>query len=188
MTHPTPVDQEIVLDSKKYIVSQTNPQGFIEYGNDYFIEISKYTEEELIGKPHNIIRHPDMPKIIFKMMWDRIKKGQNILALVKNLAKDGSYYWVITEFEPRRDAISGQIVSYTAFRRAAPRDAVDIIIPIYKELVRLENASGMEASEKYLRELLDSKNMTYDEFIDHIVKNKGLFKVFFTAMKKMFSH
>jgi PAS domain S-box-containing protein len=186
MQKPTPTDKEVVLDPKKYIVSQTNPQGFIEYGNDYFIEISKYSEEELIGQPHNIIRHPDMPKIIFKMMWDRIKKGQNILALVKNLAKDGSYYWVITEFEPRRDALSSQIISYTAFRRAAPRDAVSEITPLYKKLVELEESSGMESSEKYLRDFLESKKMTYDQYIDEIVQNKGLFKVFFKAMKKMF--
>lgn len=188
MIRPTPIDHEVILDSKKYIVSQTNPQGFIEYGNDYFIEISKYSEAELIGQPHNIIRHPDMPKIIFKMMWDRIKRGKNILALVKNLAKDGSYYWVITEFEPKRDAISRQILSYTAFRRAAPRDAIDKIEPIYKKLVELENSSGIQASESYLRGFLESKSMTYDKYIDEIVQNKGLFKVFFTAMKKMFVH
>ncbi|WP_373072644.1 PAS domain-containing protein [Sulfurimonas sp.] len=186
MYRPIPTDNEIILDSKKYIVSQTNPQGFIEYGNDYFIEISKYTEQELLGKPHSIIRHPDMPKIVFKMMWDRISKGQNIMALVKNLAKDGSFYWVVTEFEPKRDALSSQIVSYTAFRRAAPRDAIEEITPIYKELVKLENTGGMEASEKYLRDFLESKNMTYDEFIDETVQNKGMFKVFFKAMKKMF--
>lgn len=186
MKRPTPTDHEVILDSKKYIVSQTNPQGFIEYGNDYFIEISKYSEDELIGQPHNIIRHPDMPKIIFKMMWDRIKCGKNILALVKNLAKDGSYYWVITEFEPKRDAISGQILSYTAFRRAAPRDAIDIIEPVYKKLVDIEKSSDIHASEQYLRGVLESKGMIYDEYIDEIVKNKGLFKVFFTTMKKMF--
>ena len=187
MHRPIPTDNEIVLDSKKYIVSQTNPQGFIEYGNDYFVEISKYTEDELIGKPHSIIRHPDMPKVIFKIMWARISKGQNILALVKNLAKDGSFYWVVTEFEPRRDAISGQIISYTAFRRAAPRDAIEEIAPVYKELVKRENEGGMEASEKYLRDFLESKDTTYDDYIDEIVQNKGMFKIFFKAMKKMFA-
>ncbi|MEJ2469266.1 MAG: PAS domain S-box protein, partial [Campylobacterales bacterium] len=68
---PQPVDEEIKLDPKKYIVSKTDPKGIIEYGNDYFVEISGYKESELIGQPHNIIRHPDMPKVVFKLMWDR---------------------------------------------------------------------------------------------------------------------
>jgi hypothetical protein len=122
------------------------------------------------------------------MMWERLKKGKNIMALVKNLAKDGSFYWVITEFEPRRDPKTKSIVSYTAFRRAAPRDAIKDITPIYAELVKIEEESGMQESEKYLKELLDSKGITYDEFIDDLVQNKGMFKIFFQAMKKMFAH
>jgi PAS domain S-box-containing protein len=185
MTKSTPNDNEIILDSKKYIVSQTNPQGIIEYANDYFIKISKYSESEIIGQAHNLIRHPDMPKIIFKMMWDRIGKGQNILALVKNLAKDGSYYWVITEFEPKIDKKTKQILSYTAFRQAAPRTAIDTIIPLYKKLVSIENSEDMQASQKYFSEFLDKKGMTYNEYIDDIIQNKGMFKLFFKAMKKM---
>jgi len=76
----------IPLSPKKYIVSKTNKQGFIEYGNDCFAEVSAYTEAGLMGQSHNIIRHPDMPKLIFKMMWERVLRGQNIFAVVKNLA------------------------------------------------------------------------------------------------------
>lgn len=184
---PTPLDKEKVLDPKKYIVSKTDPKGIIEYGNDYFVEISGYSEAELIGKPHNIIRHPDMPKVVFKMMWDRIKKGKNIMAVVKNLAKDGSYYWVVTEFEAKVDPISNDIISYTAFRKAAPRKAVETMMPIYQKLLEIEKEGGMEASEKYLRGFLEEKGVTYDQFIDELVGNKGLFKIFFTAMKKLFS-
>ena len=184
---PTPLDKEKVLDPKKYIVSKTDPKGIIEYGNDYFVEISGYSEAELIGKPHNIIRHPDMPKVVFKMMWDRIQKGKNIMAVVKNLAKDGSYYWVVTEFEAKVDPISNDILSYTAFRKAAPKKAVETMIPIYQKLVEIEKDGGIEASEKYLRGFLEEKGVTYDEFIDDLVGNKGIFKLFFTAMKKLFS-
>ena len=184
---PTPLDKEKVLNPKKYIVSKTDPKGIIEYGNDYFVEISGYSEAELIGKPHNIIRHPDMPKVVFKMMWDRIKKAQNIMAVVKNLAKDGSYYWVVTEFEAKVDPISNDIISYTAFRKAAPRKAVETMMPIYQKLLEIEKEGGMEASEKYLRGFLEEKGVTYDQFIDNLVGNKGLFKIFFTAMKKLFS-
>lgn len=187
MTHPTPTNHEIKLDPKRYIVSKTDPKGFIEYGNDYFVEISGYSESELIGKPHSIVRHPDMPKIVFKMMWERINRGQNIMAVVKNLAKDGSYYWVITEFEPKFDPISNQILSHTAFRKAAPRKAIDAMTPIYQKLIEIEKDGGMEASEKYLRGFLEEKNTTYDDFMNDLVGNKGIFKIFFTMMKKLFS-
>jgi PAS domain S-box-containing protein len=187
MKRPEPIENEIKLSTKRYIVSKTNPKGIIEYGNDYFVEISGYTEAELIGQPHSIIRHPDMPKIVFKMMWDRIQHHENIMAVVKNLAKDGSYYWVVTEFEAKVDPISNEIISYTAFRKAAPQKAVEAIAPIYKKLIEIEENGGMEASEKYLRGFLEEKNITYDELINSLVQNKGLFKFFFTAMKKLFS-
>lgn len=186
MLRPKPKDIEIKLDPKRYIVSKTDPKGIIEYGNDYFVEISGYSEAELIGKPHNIIRHPDMPKVVFKMMWDRINRGKNIMAVVKNLAKDGSYYWVVTEFEPKYDPITNEIISHTAFRKAAPKKAVESIIPVYAKLVEIEKQSGMEASEKYLRSFFEDKKITYDDFIDDIAGNRGLFKIFFKAMKKIF--
>jgi len=187
MSHPTPTGKQIELDPKKYIVSKTDTKGIIEYGNDYFVEISGYSENELIGQPHSIIRHPDMPKIAFKLMWDRIKEGKNFMAVVKNLAKNGDHYWVVTEFEPKRDTITGEIISHTAFRKAAPQKAIDAIEPIYAELLKVEKEHGMEGSEKYLRGYLDERHTTYDEFIDDLVGNKGLFKIFFTAMKKFFS-
>ena len=187
MTRPEVLDKEIVLNSKNYIVSKTDTKGVITYANDYFIEISGYTKQELIGTPHNIIRHPDMPKIVFKLMWDRIQSDQNIMALVKNLTKEGKFYWVVTEFEAKKDKLTNETVSYTAFRKAAPRDAIAKIIPIYKKLISLEEEGGMEESEKFLIKFLDDKNMSYDEFIDDLVKNKGLFKMCFIAMKKFFS-
>jgi len=187
MKRPEPLNKEIKLSTTRYIVSKTDPKGIITYANDYFMEISGYKESELIGKPHSMIRHPDMPKIVFKMMWDRINKMQNIMAVVKNLAKDGRYYWVVTEFEPKVDPITNEIISHTAFRKAAPHKAVEAIAPIYKKLIELEKEGGMEASEKYLRNYLEENDTTYDELINNLVQNKGLFKIFFTAMKKMFS-
>lgn len=187
MTHPEPTNKEIKLSNKRYIVSKTDAKGIIEYGNDYFVEVSGYSETELIGQPHSIVRHPDMPRVVFKMMWDRISKGRNIMAVVKNLAKDGSFYWVVTEFEPKVDPISNEILSHTAFRKAAPQKAIDTMMPIYQKLLEIEKDGGMEASEKYLRGFLEENNTTYDDFIDELVENRGLFKLFFKAMKKIFS-
>ena len=187
MKHPIPTQKEIKLNPKRYIVSKTDAKGIIEYGNDYFTEVCGYSESELIGKPHNIVRHPDMPRIVFKMMWDRINQRQNIMAVVKNMAKNGDHYWVITEFEPKVDPITNEIISHTAFRKAAPRKAIETMEPIYAKLLEIEKEGGMEASEKYLRGFLEDNNTTYDDFIDNLVGNKGLFKLFFTAMKKLFS-
>ena len=187
MKHPKPTQKEIALNPKRYIVSKTDPRGIIEYGNDYFSEVCGYSESELIGKPHSIVRHPDMPRIVFKMMWDRINQRQNIMAVVKNLAKNGDHYWVITEFEPKVDPITNEIISHTAFRKAAPRKAIEVMAPIYEKLLEIEKDGGMEASEKFLRGFFEEKKTTYDDFIDELVGNKGLFKLFFTAMKKIFS-
>ena len=178
--------QEIILDPKRYIVSKTDTKGVITYGNDYFVEISGYVEAELIGQPHNIIRHPDMPKVIFKLMWDRIKAGDTIMALVKNEAKDGRYYWVVTEFESKKDKLTNKISGYTAFRKAAPRQAIESIESLYAKLREIEDVSGMEGAENYLIGFLEEKGLSYDEFIDRLVGNKGLFKIFFQAMKKLF--
>ena len=178
--------KEIPLDKKRYIVSKTDAKGIIQYGNDYFVEISGYKESELIGQPHNMIRHPDMPKIIFKLMWERINLGENIFAVVKNLAKNGDYYWVVTEFEPRIDKLSNKIIGHTAFRKSVDEKTLNVIKPLYTTLLAIETKSGVEASERYLLGFLEEKGLSYDDFIDHLIGNRGLFKVFFKLMKSMF--
>ena len=187
MKQPEVRDNEIKLSSKRYIVSKTDAKGIITYANDYFVEICGYTEKELLSQPHNIVRHPDMPKVAFKLMWDRIKQGKNFIAIVKNLAKDGSYYWVVTDFEPKIDPITNEIISHTAFRKAAPQKAIAAIEPIYAILLKIEKEDGIEASEAFLRNFLEENKTTYDEFIDKTVGNSGMFKIFFKAMKKLFS-
>ncbi len=187
MAKVTPIDEAIDLDSSKYIVSRTDTRGNITYGNEYFIEISGYAKAELIGSPHNIIRHPDMPKALFKMMWDRIKQGHNIMAVVKNLAKDGRYYWVITDFESKNDPKTGEILGYTAYRKVAPDKVIEKIEPIYQKLLEIEKTKSVDAAEMYLQGYLDEIGKTYDEFVDDLVENKGMFRVFFKIMKKVFS-
>jgi PAS domain S-box-containing protein len=151
------LDEEIELDPKRYIVSETDAKGKITYCNDYFIEVCGYTKEELIGSPHNIVRHPDMPKVVFKLLWETIKQGKNINAVVKNLANDGRYYWIFTEFETRRDTDTGDIIGYHAARKSISTHVIEIIAELYAELLEIEKNSGIEASEKYLVEFLKEK-------------------------------
>ena len=157
MLKPTPKNEEIELDPKRYIVSETDEKGRITFANDYFKEVSGYSDEELIGKPHNIVRHPDMPKVVFKLLWETIKQGKNINAVLKNLAKDGRYYWIFTEFEIRRDTDTGDIIGYHAARKTISKHVIEIISDLYTKLLDIEKSQGVEASEKYLIEFLKDK-------------------------------
>ncbi len=157
MEKPLPKDEEIELDSKRYIVSETDETGRITYANDYFCEVAGYTKEELLGKPHNIIRHPDMPKAVFKLLWENIKAGRNVNAIVKNLAKDGRYYWIFTEFEIRKDTDTGEVIGYHASRKAISHHVIEIVEEIYKKVLEVEKDKGVEASEAYLNSLLKEK-------------------------------
>jgi PAS domain S-box-containing protein len=161
---PIPKDHEIVLDPYKTIMSKTDKKGIIEYANYYFMEISGYKEWELMGQPHNVIRHPDMPKLIFKVLWDRLNEAKPIKAVVKNLAKDGSYYWVIADFKTVTDN-EGNIIAHYARRKAVPENVKEKISELYKSLMVLEKTGGMDASEVYFNGMLEDLHTDYDEFL-----------------------
>ncbi len=132
MHHPTPIDEEFLF-SGRVIISETDLKGVITFANRKFCEISGYTSEELVGKPHNIIRHPDMPRAAFAQMWDTIKRGETWRGLVKNLRKDGLYYWVETEISPVRDE-AGNTVSYIAARKPASRNNIEEAEALYAKM------------------------------------------------------
>jgi len=157
MTKPTPIDEEIKLNPKRYIVSETDAKGKITYCNDYFMEVSGYNEEELIGKAHNIVRHPDMPKVVFKLLWETISAGKNINALIKNLAKDGRYYWIFTEFEIRKNTATGEIIGYHAARKSISKHVIEVIADLYAELLEIEKIDGIEVAQTYLVNFLKEK-------------------------------
>ena len=146
------------------IVSKTDLKGKITYCNELFIYMSRYQEHELLGKPHNIIRHPDMPRIIFKLLWDTIQSGKEINAYVKNMAKDGAYYWVFANVTPSFDK-NDRIIGYFSVRREPTNEARALIEPLYRKLLELEKSGGMDASKAYLDKLLQEKGLSYEEFI-----------------------
>ncbi|VAW19152.1 putative sensor (PAS) domain for methyl-accepting chemotaxis sensory transducer [hydrothermal vent metagenome] len=161
---------EQFFDVKDIIVSKTDLKGRITYANDIFQQVSGYGADELIGQPHSIIRHPDMPRCVFKLLWDTIEKGEEIFAYVINRCKNGDHYWVYANVTASRDK-SGNIISYHSNRRVPERTVVDnAIIPLYKTLLgeeqRHKNAkAGMAASLDIMLDLLKEKNMDYDEFL-----------------------
>jgi PAS domain S-box-containing protein len=164
---PTPKDIEITLSPKKTIVSRTDEKGIIRFVNDYFMEIAGYKENELVGFPHNVIRHPDMPKIIFKLLWDELKQGNDMRAIVKNLAKDGRYYWVITNFYTLYDD-NKNIIGYYARRKAVPQFVKEEVVKLYETLIVIEENEGMKASEKYVSDWLTLNNTTYQDYVESL--------------------
>jgi PAS domain S-box-containing protein len=183
---PYPTQNEIKLSSHKYIVSKTDVKGKILYANEYFSEISGYKEYELVGQPHNIVRHPDMPKAIFHLLWEHILNGHNITAVVKNMAKNGDYYWVVTDFEIRRNSVTNEINQFVAFRHAVSKKVINEIEPLYAKMLEIEKADGMAESIEYLHRFLESKNMNYNQYIDQLAKPSGIAGKLFEKMKRLF--
>ncbi len=164
MTKPMPSAKERVMSDEDFIVSKTDLSGKITYCNEIFMDMAAMTEDELLGKPHNIVRHPDMPKAVFKLLWDYVQNDKEIFAYVKNMSADGSYYWVYANVTPSYDANGNKIGYYSIRIKPNPR-ALDIIKPLYENMLSIEKSSGVEASAQYLFDLLEKKGVSYDEFI-----------------------
>jgi PAS domain S-box-containing protein len=150
------------------IVTKTDLKGRLTYTNDVFLRISVYDERDVIGQPHNIIRHPDMPKVIFKLLWDSLTAGQEIFAYVVNLASDGVAYWVLAHVTPSFDA-AGRIVGYHSSRRLPEPRAVEAAAALYARLraeeERLGGQAGLAASWQLLQDVLAERGQTYEEFV-----------------------
>jgi len=162
--HVAPTNNEMKMGENDFIVSKTNSKGIITYCNEIFMTMAGYEEKELIGKNHNIIRHPDVPQVAFKLAWDLISSGKEFFGFVKNLKKDGGYYWVFANITPDYNE-DNKIIGYTSVRRKPTQSAIDAIIPIYAQMVQLEKTGGMNASGKFLFDFLDENNVTYDELV-----------------------
>lgn len=151
------------------IVSKTDTRGIITYANETFCEVSGYSAAELEGQNHNVIRHPDMPRCVFKLLWDMIAAGEEVFAYVVNQAKNGDHYWVLAHVTPTYDA-DMRIVGYHSSRRVPRKDAVAAAKGLYKDLLAIEarHASpkdGLAASMAAVAELLAAKRVGYDEFV-----------------------
>jgi PAS domain S-box-containing protein len=167
MIRPTGVEN--LLGEEELIVSKTDLKGRITYANDVFVRMAKYSYKELMGAPHSLIRHPDMPRCVFKLLWDTLESRREIFAYVVNMAKDGSHYWVFAHVTPTFDE-RGNIIGYHSNRRKPDRAPIERISPIYKALCEEEarhaNAKeGMRASFDVMIGLLKRQGIAYDEFV-----------------------
>jgi PAS domain S-box-containing protein len=162
----TPKDVERKLGEEDFIVSKTDAKGRILYANRIFMTLAGYSEAELIGTQHNIIRHPDMPRAVFKLLWDTIASGQEFMGYVKNMAKDGSFYWVFATVTPDRDA-QNNIVAYTSVRRKPSAKAVQAATGLYAAMLEAEQRAGprdaINAGVAVLHQVLNGKD--YEQFV-----------------------
>lgn len=163
-------NSEKKLGSNDFIVSKTDTKGKIIYCNEIFTAISGYKAADLIGANHNLIRHPDMPKLAYKKLWEQVKAKEEFFGFVKNLCADGGYYWVFAYVTADLDK-NGNIISYSSFRRKPPQSALDVIIPLYKKLIEAEKTDGVETSQRVLDDLLKEQKMNYDEFVINLQKD-----------------
>ena len=164
----TPTSAERVMREEDFIVSMTDLKGRITYGNRIFIEFSGYSEAELLGSQHNIIRHPDMPRAVFQLLWDTIQNKEECFAYVKNMSKDGGFYWVFTNVTPTFD-LSGNITGYMSVRRKPKLSGVQTVTGLYAAMLEAEKQAGpanaIAASTKILAGLLKEKGLSYDELV-----------------------
>lgn len=164
----TPTSVEQAMREDDFIVSKTDLKGRITYGNRIFIEFSGWTEKELLGSQHNIIRHPDMPRGVFKLLWDTVRDKRECNAYVKNMAKDGSFYWVLANVTPSLDS-AGKVIGYFSVRRKPKANSVKTVSDLYRAMLAAEQRAGAKdaiaASTAILTNLLSEKGMSYDEFV-----------------------
>ena len=168
-----PSGVERTFGPDELIVSKTDPKGVITYANDVFLRVSGYRAEDVLGRPHNLIRHPDMPRAVFKLLWDTLASGREIFAYVNNLAADGAHYWVLAHVTPSRSA-AGAVVGYHSSRRVPAPAALAVVRPLYERLTAEErrHRGGREAvaaSAALLDVLVRERAGSYDEFIWSVI-------------------
>lgn len=162
--------RERFFDQDEIIVSKTDLKGHIQYANRVFMRVGAFEDREVMGAPHSILRHPDMPRCVFKLLWDRIQEGHELFAYVLNRANNGDHYWVLAHVTPSFDG-SGNLNGYHSNRRVPNRETVNgVVVPLYKKLVGIEDShsnrkDGMLASFAELQRILKEKGSTYDEFV-----------------------
>ena len=171
------IGKEIFFSQDQLIVSKTDLAGRITYANDVFLDIAGYKLGEIVGKPHNIIRHPAMPKSVFRLLWERLKKGKEIFAYVVNSTKNGDYYWVLAHVTP--SFADGQMIGFHSTRRQPNREVISAQVePLYKQLVQIERSAktakaGEQEAYDTLLKMLGDKNLHYNEFMAKLIKGEA---------------
>jgi aerotaxis receptor len=159
---------EITFTSDELIVSKTDRNSNITYANRTFMKVSNFSEDALIGKPHNMIRHPDMPKGVFYGLWKTLKTENEFFGFVKNITADGNYYWVFANITP--DYVNGEVVGYYSVRRTAPKQALQTIESLYQKMLTFESNDkssnvGEHSWAWLMKHIQDTMGIKYNQAI-----------------------
>ena len=180
-TTSIPSNREVKLTPEEKAISRTDIHGNILYYNHTFTKISGYGKNELLGMPHSMLRHPDMPKAIFYVIWQNILSGIPTHAIIKNFTKEGDYYWLLIKFIVQKDN-HNNIVSFLSHGTQAPKHAIQTVEPLYKNLLEHEENYDRDSSIKLLSSFLNSSNIaTYNDYIISVSKKKKT--GFFSSLK-----
>ena len=176
--HIQPTGEERTFSPDELIVSKTDPRGVITYANDVFLRVSCYSRSEVVGKPHNLIRHPEMPKAVYRLLWDTLAKKREIFAYINNLAADGAHYWVLAHITPSY-GYDGSVVGYHANRRSPSPAAIEQMTPLYEQLLAEERRHGIgreavEASSALLERLVAEQAESYERFIWTVIGSEEI--------------
>ncbi|MCA9793769.1 MAG: PAS domain-containing protein [Candidatus Eremiobacteraeota bacterium] len=169
---PTGVERRFGDD--EIIVSKTDPKGIITYANPVFQRVAGYTEKELLGQAHNLIRHPAMPRSVFALLWDTIAAGNEIFAYVINMCKGGDHYWVLAHVSPTFGPDHKTIVGYHSSRRSPARAAIGAVEPIYAAILAEEQKVSnpkqqVQVGLNFVTQFLHSQGQSYEEFLFSVV-------------------
>ncbi len=164
-----PTDIEHEVKSVDIVVSKGDAEGNITYANPIFFKLAGYSQGELLEQPHSIIRHPDMPKVIFKFLWDNLKSGKDVKTFVKNLCKDGGFYWVFAHVRVATNP-DGSFRNYVSTRKGMSPGARAIIESLYRQLSEAENIGGIDDSLSILEAFLKEQGGSLDTFNDIMQK------------------
>ncbi len=168
--HPHVTGRERFFGDDDIIVSKTDLKGRILYANKLFMTLADLKETDCLDQPHSLVRHPDMPRTVFHLLWDTIQKGREIFAFVKNRAMNGDHYWVYAHVTPTIDG-AGKVTGYHSTRRNPNRDVLqNKIIPLYAKLLQAENGAadrkaGLQRGLDVFTDVLKSESKAYDQFI-----------------------
>ena len=165
----TPTHREAFFPSDELIVSKTDVRGHITYVNRTFVDISGYEESELLGEPHSIIRHPEMPRCIFQLLWETIKSEREIFAFVKNMCKNGDHYWVLAHVTPTFDS-SRTVTGFHSNRRVPERKHVAMFSDLYEKLLAEERRhsdwrAGIQDSARILAQTTAAAGMDCEQYV-----------------------
>jgi PAS domain S-box-containing protein len=169
--------EERTFSPDELIVSKTDPRGVITHANDAFLRVSGYSRSEVVGKPHSIVRHPDMPRALFALIWDRLAMKREVFAYLDNLAADGAHYWVLAHITPCY-GYDGTVVGYHSNRRAPSPEAVAQVRPLYEQLLSEERrhpdaAAALAASSALFERLVAERAESYERFVWSLIGSDG---------------